>query len=215
MDHKEKYTLSLVRDKVNTVFDIGAREDGIEFIEIVPNGEFHFFEPNKDFADSLKSKIPVGANAIVNQYGMWFENMDMAKYYMNTQSFIPHPFGISVDSGHLFNLRTIDWYVKENNIKSIDYLKIDAEGADYKILQGASNSIKLDMIKYLQFEYWDGVKKFYDLLQNKYDMFFIDPSNDQLRALTSEVIHHIDNERIPSGAGGDIFCAHKKEEFKG
>ena len=100
-------------------------------------------------------------------------------------------------------------------LEKIDYLKIDAEGADYKILQGASNSIKLDMIKYLQFEYWDGVKKFYDLLQNKYDMFFIDPSNDQLRALTSEVIHHIDNERIPSGAGGDIFCAHKKEEFKG
>ena len=213
MDNKEKHTLSLIKDRVKTVFDIGAREDGIEFIEILPNAEYHFFEPNDAFAKSLSSKIPSEVKAVVNQYGMFDENIDDAVYYENTQSFIPHPFGLSSYSGHKFNLRTIDWYMNQNKIKTIDYLKIDAEGADYKILQGARNTIDTDNIKYLQFEYWDGVKKFHDLLNVKYDMYFI---NDDLSLayLNDDVIHMIDNDRIPSGRGGDIFCAHKKESFK-
>jgi FkbM family methyltransferase len=213
MDNKEKHTLSLIKNKIKVIFDIGAREDGIEFIEIVPNAEFHFFEPNENFAKSLESKIPIGAKAVVNQYGMFDSIIDNAVYYENTQSFIPHPFGMSSDSGHKFNLRTIDWYVNQNKIKTIDFLKIDAEGSDYRILQGAKQIIDSNNIRYLQFEYWDGVRKFYDLLNEKYDMYFIN-EDLSLSYLNEETIHMIDNGRIPSGQGGDILCAHKTESFK-
>jgi|APGre2960657404_1045060.scaffolds.fasta_scaffold169844_1 FkbM family methyltransferase len=213
MDNKEKHTLSLIKNKVKVIFDIGAREDGIEFIEIMPNAEFHFFEPNEIFAKSLESKIPVGVKAVVNQYGMFDSIIDNAVYYENTQSFIPHPFGLSSDSGHKFNLKTIDWYINQNKIKTIDFLKIDAEGCDYKILQGAKQIIDSNNIRYLQFEYWDGVRKFYDLLNEKYDMYFIN-EDLSLSYLNEEIIHMIDNGRIPSGQGGDIFCAHKTESFK-
>lgn len=212
MDQKEKYVLSLIKDKVKVVFDIGAREDGIEFIEILPEAEYHFFEPHKDFCDSLKTKIPDGVKAYVNQHGMWDENLDGVTYYSNTQSFIKHPFGLSADSGHVYDLRTIDWYVKQNKVSSIDFLKIDAEGSDYRILMGAQKIISQDKIMSIQFEYWDGVKKFHDLLNEKYHMFFIRDENT-LSYLNPEVIQEIDGGRIPSGLGGDIFCIHKKENF--
>lgn len=211
MEPKEKYTITLIKD-LKVVFDIGAREDAIEFIEMYPDAEYHLFEPNKHFADSLKSNVPVKANAVVNQYGMWNENVDKATYYANVQSFIPHPFLHTEDSGHVFDLRTIDWYVKENKIDRIDYLKIDAEGCDYKILQGAKDTIGSDKIRYIQFEYWDGVRKFSELLQEKYDMFFIRDTGN-MSFLNEDVIKEIDEHRIPSDAGGDVFCAHKKESF--
>jgi FkbM family methyltransferase len=213
MENKEKYTLSLIKDKIKVVFDIGAREDGIEFIEMIPTAEYHFFEPNTNFAKSLKSKIPTGANAIVNEYGMWDSNIDNAVYYESVQSFIPHPFIHSHDAGHRFNLRTIDWYVNEKNIEIIDFLKIDAEGADYKILLGAKDTIEKEIIKYIQFEYWAGVRKFKDLLSDNFDMYFIN-QDLSLSYLDESVIKMIDESRIPSGLGGDIFCAHKSESFK-
>ena len=211
MENKEKYTISLIK-KLNIVFDIGAREDGIEFAQIFPEAQYHFFEPHKSFSDSLKSKIPKGVTATVNEYGMWNENIDNAKYYLNTESFIPHPFGISIDDGNTYDLRTIDWYVDKNKISTIDFLKIDTEGSDYKILLGAEKTLDKDKIRFIQFEYWDGVKKFHDLLSDKYDMFFIRDENT-LSYLNDEVIHEIDGLRISRGAGGDVFCVHKKEGF--
>ena len=211
MENTEKYAISLIKN-LNVVFDIGAREDGIEFAQMFPKAEYHFFEPHKKFAQNLKANIPNGVNAVVNEYGMWNENMDRAKYYLNTQSFIPHPFGISVDSGDVYDLRTIDWYVDKNKISTIDFFKIDTEGSDYKILLGAEKTINQDRVRSIQFEYWDGVKKFHDLLSIRYDMFFIRNENT-LSYLDDQVIKEIDESRIPGGAGGDIFCVHKKENF--
>ena len=40
------------------------------------------------------------------------------------------------------NATTIDEFVESNNIKRIDYLKMDVEGAEKHILEGAVNTIK-------------------------------------------------------------------------
>ena len=211
MENKEKYTISLITD-LATVFDVGAREDGIEFIEISPNSEYHFFEPHVDFANSLKSKIPAGTKAKVNQYGLWSVNLDNAKYYLDVQSFIPHPFVASTDTGEVYNLRTLDWYVKTEKVGIIDFLKIDAEGADFKILEGAKDTLASDKIRYIQFEYWAGVRKFHDLLSRKYNMYYV-REELSLSFLDEDLIQEIDLSRIPRGFGGDIFCVHKNEPF--
>lgn len=214
MELKEKYTLSLIKDKVNVVFDVGARIDGNEFIEIVPSARFHFFEPNITFSNELTTKLASYTNVTVNQFGLWNENLDNVTYYENVQSFIPHPFIDSVDSGLVFDLRTVDWYVAKHKISSIDFMKIDTEGGDYNILLGASKSIEKNLVKFIQFEYWDGVQRFYDLLHDRYDMYFIEGADSTvLTPLTPEVVHNIDYVRIPAGLGGDIFCAHKQEMF--
>jgi FkbM family methyltransferase len=49
--------------------------------------------------------------------------------------------------------RTIDSLCTEHNINLIDYLKIDTEGAEFKILKGSENMIQNSRIKFIQFEY--------------------------------------------------------------
>lgn len=46
-----------------------------------------------------------------------------------------------------------DDFMKENNISSIDFLKLDIEGAEYDALDGFENTIRKGGIKAIQFEY--------------------------------------------------------------
>ena len=48
---------------------------------------------------------------------------------------------------------TVDQLVKRDNIKHIDILKIDTEGYDTFVLDGASNSLSKGLIDFIIFEY--------------------------------------------------------------
>lgn len=50
-------------------------------------------------------------------------------------------------------LTTVDLYCKENAIKVIDLLKIDAEGHDLQVISGASGMLDRQAVRILQFEY--------------------------------------------------------------
>jgi hypothetical protein len=65
--------------------------------------------------------------------------------------------------------------------------------------------LEQNRIKYIQFEYWDGVRKFAELLSDKYDMTFMCEDGKEYE-LDENIIKWIDGDRIPRGAGGDIFC---------
>lgn len=49
--------------------------------------------------------------------------------------------------------KKLDTFFYELNLEKIDYLKIDTEGAEYKILCGAQNILKENKIIFVQFEY--------------------------------------------------------------
>jgi hypothetical protein len=48
---------------------------------------------------------------------------------------------------------TLDDFVYENKIKNIDFIKIDVEGYEVPILNGASKSLKNGIFKFIQIEY--------------------------------------------------------------
>ena len=50
---------------------------------------------------------------------------------------------------------TVDNFMKTQEIKHLDYLKIDVEGAELMVLKGAKNALKNGMISGGQFEYGD------------------------------------------------------------
>ena len=198
-----------ISHELDVVFDVGARGN-LEFLTIRPEAEYHLFEPIVGFADHLKERTKDMTNVTVNQIGLSDSVQTGAVFYSNVQSFEPHPFLSSEDQGHRFDLNTVDEYCREKGISKIDFLKIDAEGFDYKVLVGAKQMLEQNLIKYIQFEYWAGVRKFYDLLKDRYDMQFVDPQTNERRPLDEECVEHIDTHRIPSRKGGDVFCKLKQ-----
>lgn len=62
--------------------------------------------------------------------------------------------------------RTLDNICREYDISFIDYLKLDVEGAEFKILKGSEKLIQDKKIKYIQFEiglYDDDMPKYNDI----------------------------------------------------
>ncbi|GLI54154.1 FkbM family methyltransferase [Thermodesulfovibrio yellowstonii] len=47
----------------------------------------------------------------------------------------------------------MDEYIEENNIKHIDFIKIDIEGHELKAFYGFGSYLNSDFIDYIQFEY--------------------------------------------------------------
>jgi len=209
MRAEELITFIKYKEDFKVVFDVGARGN-LEFSQIHPNCEYHLFEPQIGFANYLKETTKDMQNVTVNHMGLGDEVVKQVKFYHNIQSFASHPF---IDSQHNegdeFDISTIDEYCKEHSIDFIDFVKIDTEGYDYRVLLGAKDMLKQDRIKFIQFEYGDGVQKFVNLLSEKYDMTFMCEDGKEYE-FNETVIQWIDQERIPSGRGGDVFCKLKK-----
>lgn len=77
---------------------------------------------------------------------------------------------------------TVDELIKKHQIQSIDLLKIDVEGYELKVLQGASEALKTGKIDTIQFEITESnvlhkliLQDFIKLLEPRYDLFRILP----------------------------------------
>jgi len=232
----ELQIFELLKDEFKVIFDVGCRTD-VSYYDLHPSGEYHLFEPNSSFVAELKRKIALlPPNKIsVNNFGLSDTNQDNCVYYERSQSFLINPtIGGDVDTGKKFSIRKLDDYVDQHGIKKIDFLKIDTEGFDYKVFQGGRKSLK--KVRFLQFEYWDGVEKFYQLLGLRYDLFLMmEPAllraiqkiiwpkltkaeqklkfSNSLLPLTKTVQHLIDTKFIPAGCGGNILGISKQEKF--
>lgn len=156
--------------KLKVIFDVGARADS-DYLELRPKAEIHLFEPNKEFFAELK--INSKGKAKLNNYGLG-DIKDEAIYNPGLQAF---------DKGEAWNLNgatcllpplqieTLDWYVKENNIDHIDFLKIDTEGYDYKVLIGGRSI--LPKTRFIQYEHWNNLEEFHDLLEPLFKLEYI------------------------------------------
>ena len=48
---------------------------------------------------------------------------------------------------------TLDSYISENNIKHIDWMKIDVEGGEFSVLKGGEEMLRSGIVDIIQFEY--------------------------------------------------------------
>lgn len=79
-------------------------------------------------------------------------------------------------------LSTLDRYVAEQQLTTIDFLKIDVEGHELNVLQGASQTLKNKQIHAIQFEYnylWkqtsNTLEGVFDLLGSDFDYYRLTP----------------------------------------
>ena len=169
-EEKEQKLVRKLIKKGMTIFDVGANiGDYTKLFSLLTgdDGNVHSFEASYQTYKKLKKikedyglnniffenvavysdNTEVTLNEFQEEYSAWnsigFPVMDDPN---NPQKIVPIIFSNKVRA------IKIDSYCKERNISTIDYLKIDIEGAEIYALKGASELLKEKKIKYLQFE---------------------------------------------------------------
>lgn len=153
---------------IKVVFDVGTRTD-IEYLKIKPDIELHCFEPNPEFFEGLKAQIGTRGDTFLNNYALGDEEGE-AGYERGRQSLVGSEANITRGE-YTVPIKTLDWYCAENKIEQIDFLKIDTEGFDYKVLLGARETIP--KCRFIQYEHWNNKLEFHDLLERDFIMSYI------------------------------------------
>ena len=146
-----EYTFFIkIKDKIDCIFDVGCRSDS-EFVNFT--GEVHYFDPVNNFIEELKKNNNFNRIAQFNNFGLGEDNKQ-TYYYPKYQSFYNRTNScyISDDANKiLLDIKKGKDYIIDNNIKNIDFLKIDTEGYELNVIKGFEDYI--ENIKIIQFEY--------------------------------------------------------------
>lgn len=146
--------LLLLRDFIkqgNIVFDVGANTGEYTYVleRLAGARHVHSFEPIARLFKELESLFPnVNLHRIalsdkdeITQFKIPI--IDGSKFETRGKLDIDY-FEPGELSSELIEVecKTLDVFVKENNIEQLDFIKIDVEGHELKVLYGADNSIK-------------------------------------------------------------------------
>ena len=144
--------------KYPVVFDVGSNKGDFAELFVDRVAEIHLFEPNKillhysmvRFCDRKNVKYcpqAISNNFASVEFTMFTnENNGLSNMFSNPKwADLPH-------SKKRVECITLDDYCKICLIDKIDLLKIDVEGAEYKVLQGAERLLLQKKIKFIQVE---------------------------------------------------------------
>jgi len=157
------------RDEELIIFDVGAHigESVEEFKNYFINANIHCFEPAKESFNKLKNINY--SNIVFNNFALGDKNSEKIFYYYDVSSnssFLP----IKTDSKVFKNkvhsklnkikkvstytvkVKTLDEYISQNNIQTIDILKVDVQGYTREVLEGAKKALEFNKISVLILE---------------------------------------------------------------
>ena len=157
---------NLIANK-NVVFDVGANA-GDWTQEVLNQGhdvEIHLFEPipnvYQKLLQNLAEKIPSGKVMPLNLALGQKQEIKTFYHYEDLSVLSTFYRRVEVEKQGNFNppksfpvvTTTIDIYCQQQEIKRINFLKIDVEGGELDVLYGAKHFLETGRIDYLQFEY--------------------------------------------------------------
>lgn len=151
----------LLRDVINPViFDVGANVGNtvMKYKNIFPNSKIHAFEPFQESFDILKNNTSTLCNIYYNQCGL-ADISGIRRLHINR---VPSTNSLLPSSQNALNgkddkrfetkdtieisLNTLDNYTQQNGIEQIDLLKLDVQGAEPLIIQGAQDLLERNKI---------------------------------------------------------------------
>jgi FkbM family methyltransferase len=149
------------KKKLKIIFDVGSYKG--KFVDIFvnenKNSKFYLFEPMQESFFYLKKKFKNKKNICIINKGICDKNMVLAlnvnvtsnastfselnnnAFFCKLRKFLLGEQKL-VKKKEICKLISLDEFVKKNNVKYIDLLKIDVEGFELKVLKGAKNILK-------------------------------------------------------------------------
>ena len=120
----------------SVVFDVGAWKGDTAYFfskKCSDKAKIYAFEPDKNAYDTLKMiKEKYKLNNVILENVLFSNKNEVIDFVSMT----PNTPSVKM------NAITVDEFVESNNIERIDYFKMDVEGAEMHILEGAVNTIK-------------------------------------------------------------------------
>jgi FkbM family methyltransferase len=170
------------------LFDVGANIGNygrLLFDIFTSQSKIYCFEPSPSSFNILKSNLGGLENVQLFNLGFGEQGGTLTLYSDSTASSMASLYKRRLDHYNIrFNhleaieLRTIDEFCEENNIRQINFLKLDVEGYEYNVLKGAENIINKNLVDYIQFEFGGTqidsrifFQDFYYLLLDRYNFY--------------------------------------------
>jgi FkbM family methyltransferase len=164
LSHAEERFLSrrLPAIKNGVLFDVGANHGSYtRFLRrLSPGSRIHAFEPHPKTFASLQQRaagpLVTLVNMAVSDRSGTVQLYDFAEDDGSTQASLAQASVGLFDPdtiSHTVEATTIDAYMAQAGIDTIDFLKIDTEGFDINVLRGAKGALDRGAIKAIQFEF--------------------------------------------------------------
>jgi FkbM family methyltransferase len=147
-----------------TVFDVGANSGdwASALLDVAPRAYVHCFEPHPATFALLASRF--NGNPRVNLHAFGLSNssgcaplhgvvLDSGMSSLHRRDTVIRTLGLTEQPTVEVTLKTFDDLVERLNISRVDLLKIDTEGHEVKVIDGASRSLASGIVKTIQFEY--------------------------------------------------------------
>ncbi len=173
------------------IFDVGANKGQytkslLKFFH-GHDVEIHCFEPGYETFRILTQEIGGHGNITLNNFGLSSTKTQSTLYYDNAGSGLASLykrqldyFNIEFDKSENVMLDTLDNYVSAKTIGAIDLLKIDVEGNELNVLEGAEGSLSAGKIRAIQIEFGGCnidsrtfIRDFWNLLHKDFVMYRI------------------------------------------
>ena len=194
----EFWALSKFIPRAKVVFDVGSNVGDWtrRALEINPQLEIHCFEAA---TDNYQTLIMTDLNATFNNVAV-SDNIGFIELCLYGEN---SPFNSIVspdrtdigEASHRLNIPaiTLDEYARQNMVTHIDFIKIDVEGAEGKVLLGMSKLLSKDKVDIIQFEHGRFSIYAKTLIKDYFD--FMNNNNFAMFKLVQESLHYHEHYR--------------------
>lgn len=144
--------LNYVLNENSIVFDLGGYKG--EFTSDIYNKyspTIYVFEPILSFYEIIKNKFSNNSKVNVFPYGLGSKNEQIKISLTDNSS------SVYIDSNQfeIIKLKSIINFINENNITSVDLIKINIEGGEYDILEELIENDMISIFKNIQVQFHD------------------------------------------------------------
>lgn len=145
VDFDRRFLYSLIKPDF-ICFDIGANigETTLNFAKLAPEGRIYSFEPVPFLFERLKINTELNPFKNIELYNIALSDREEELFFENPSN--NNSSGISLNkessgTSTLVHSTTVDLFVSKNNINKIDFIKIDVEGFENYVINGAENTL--------------------------------------------------------------------------